>query len=77
METRKKKTASELERLATEIIRRMQGCSGFGSVKVVPSEDLGWIIDSWEQGGANAADSTRAVAVTQIDLQAKYRLQRE
>ena len=74
MDTRKDKTAAELEILAIEIIRRMQGCSGFGSVTVVPNEHLGWIIDSWDRGTANAPDSTRAVAVTRIDLQVKYRL---
>jgi hypothetical protein len=77
MDTRKEKTAAELQILALEVIRRMQGCSGFGSVTVVPNENLGWIIDSWDGGTANAADSTRAVAVTQIDLQAKYRLKGE
>jgi hypothetical protein len=74
MDARKEKTAAELQILALEIVRRMQGCSGFGSVTVVPNENLGWIIDSWDRGTAKAADSTRAVAVTQIDLQAKYQL---
>jgi hypothetical protein len=74
METREQKTTAELESLAIEVIRRLQGCSGFGSLTIVPNEHLGWIIDSWDGGTANPADSTRAVAVTQIDLQAKYSL---
>jgi hypothetical protein len=74
MEARKRRPAAELQILALGIVRRMQGYSGFGSVTVVPNENLGWITYSWDGGTANAADSTRAVAVTQIDLQAKDRL---
>jgi hypothetical protein len=74
MDTRKGKTAAELEILALEIIRRMQGCSGFSSVKVVLDEHHGWIIDSWDDGTAQPSDAMRAVGVTQIDLQANYKL---
>jgi hypothetical protein len=74
MTQKERKTAKELEDLALEIARRMQGCAGIASVTVSPNEYLGWIIRAWERGTARAADATVAVAVTQIDLQRKYDL---
>jgi hypothetical protein len=71
---KERKTAKELEDLALEIARRMRGCAGMASVTVEPNEHLGWIIRAWDRGTASVADATRAVAVTQIDLQRKYDL---
>jgi hypothetical protein len=43
-------------------------------VEILSNENAGWIVSAWDRGTASAADSTRAVALAQIDLQEKYEL---
>jgi hypothetical protein len=74
MQTKKTKTINELEILVLEAARYFHGCAGIKSVAIAPNEHLGWIVTGWERGEVSIADSTRAVAVAQIDLQQKYDL---
>jgi hypothetical protein len=63
-----KNVDKEIETLVLEIVSRMQGCAGLKSVTIVPNENVGWIVSAWDRGTASPADSTRAIALAQIDL---------
>jgi hypothetical protein len=65
---RQKKTAKELEQLALEIVRRMQGCSHVEDVTVSSNPDKGWFISSCTPAHANSSDVRRAILIAEADL---------
>lgn len=68
MTIKQKKTAKELEQLALEIVRRMQGCSHVEAVTVSSNPDKGWFISSCTPTHANSSDVRRAILIAEADL---------
>jgi hypothetical protein len=71
------KTAKELELLALEIVRRMQGCGHVKAVSVASDPHHGWVINGSMPGHASNSDVARAIVVAQVDLRERYNLARD
>jgi hypothetical protein len=71
------KTATELELLALEIVRRMQGCGHVKAVSVTSDPHHGWVINGSMPGRASNSDVARAIVVALIDLRERYNLARD
>jgi CTP-dependent riboflavin kinase len=71
------KTAKELELLALEIVRRMQGCGHVKAVSVTSDSRHGWVVNGSMPGHASISDVARAIVVAQVDLRERYNLARD
>jgi hypothetical protein len=74
MTVKEVKTAKELEHLALEIVRRMQGCDHVEAVTVTSHPHEGWVISGCTPGHASNSDVGRAIVVAQVDLRERYDL---
>lgn len=74
MPAKESKTSKEIECLALEIIRRMQGCGHVEAVKVTSDPCDGWVISECTPGHADNSDVARAIVVAQVDLRERYDL---
>jgi hypothetical protein len=77
MTLKEKKSAKELEELALEIVRRMQGCDHVEAVTVSADPHKGWFISACTPGHANNSDVRRALLIAEADLVDLYDLARE
>ena len=71
---KEKRTAAELERLALEIVRRVQGCGHVEAVTVSADPQKGWFISACAPGHANNSEVRRALLVAEADLVDRYEL---
>jgi hypothetical protein len=71
---KEKKSASELQQLALEIVRRMQGCDHVEAVTIGSDPDKGWFISSCTPGNAHNSDVRRALLIAESDLTDRYEL---
>jgi hypothetical protein len=74
MSKKEKKTAPELQQMALEIVRRMQGCDHVEAVTVSSDPHKGWFISSCTLGRANDSDVQRALMIAEADLVDQYDL---
>jgi hypothetical protein len=74
MTTKEKRTAVELEQLALEIVRRMQGCDHVEAVTVSVDPHKGWFISACAPGHANNSEVRRALLVAEADLVDRHEL---
>jgi hypothetical protein len=72
MTAKEPKTAKELETIALDIVRRMQGCGHVEAVSVTSHPHEGWVISGCTPGHANNSDVGRAFVVAQADLRERY-----
>jgi hypothetical protein len=74
MPPKEPKTAKELEYLALEIVRRMQGCGHVEAVTVTSDPHKGWFISASKPGHANNSDVRRAILIAEADLGDRFKL---
>jgi hypothetical protein len=74
MPPKEPKTAKELEHLALEIVRRMQGCGHVEAVTVTSDPHKGWFISASKPGHANNSDVRRASLTAEADLGNRFKL---
>jgi hypothetical protein len=75
MSTKENRTAEELEKLALEIVRRMQGCDHVEGVTISSDPDKkGWFISACTPGHANNSDVRRALLIAEADLTHRFDL---
>ncbi len=74
MTQKERKTAEELEHLALEIVRRMQGCEHVEAVTVSSDPHKGWLISASKPGHANNSDVRRAIMIAEADLGDRFDL---
>jgi hypothetical protein len=68
------RTAKELEYLALEIVRRIQGCEHVEAVTVMSDPNKGWFISASKPGHANHSDVRRAILIAEADLGDRFDL---
>jgi hypothetical protein len=74
MPAKERKTAKELEHLALEIVRRIQGCGHVEAVTVSSDPHKGWFISASKPGHANDSDVRRAILIAEADLGDRFDL---
>jgi hypothetical protein len=74
MMQKERKTAKEIEHLALEIVRRMQGCAHVEAVTVTSDPHKGWFISASKPGHANNSDARRAILIAEADLSDRFKL---
>jgi hypothetical protein len=74
MARKERKTAKELELLALEIVRRMQGCEHVETVTIASDPHKGWFISACTPGHANNSDVRRAILTAEADLGDRFDL---
>jgi hypothetical protein len=74
MPSKERKTAKELEHLALQIVRRMQGCEHVEAVTVTFDPSKGWFISESKPGHANNSDVRRAILIAEADLSDRFDL---
>jgi hypothetical protein len=68
-----RKTGKELEHLAREIIRRMQGCGHVEAVTITSDPHKGWFISASKPGHADNSDVRRAILIAEADLSDRFK----
>ena len=74
MTQKERKTAKEIEHLALEIVRRIQGCEHVEAVTVTSDPNKGWFIVATKPGHANNSDVRRAILIAEADLRDRFDL---
>jgi hypothetical protein len=74
MTAKEKKSARELEQLALEIVRRIQGCDHVEAVIIASDPHKGWFISACTPGHANNRDVRRALLIADADLTDRFDL---
>jgi hypothetical protein len=74
MPAKERKSAKELEHLALEIVRRVQGCEHVEAVTVTSDSHKGWIISASKPDHARNRDIRRALLIAEADLGDRFDL---
>ncbi len=77
MMQKERKTATDLEHMALEIVRRVQGCGHVEALTVMADPQKGWIIGAIKPDHAKNSDVRRAILIAEADLGDRFDLARD